>query len=641
MQLIRFLAVLFAFCSMCASAQAPVPAETSLPTLTRADAEAWLDGLVPNALAQGDLASAVVVIVKDGAVLVAKGYGYADVAKRTRVDPDTTLFRPGSISKLFTWTAVMQLVEADKLDLDKDINSYLDFSIPPFDGKPVTLRQLMSHSAGFEDVGKHLFAASAGRLMPLGDYLRKTLPPRRFAPGTVPAYSNYGTALAGYIVERASGQTWNDYVDQHVFAPLRMTHATFRQPLPAALAGDMAGSYLKASETAQPFELVGPAPAGSLSASGTDMARFMLAFLHDGSYDGGRILKPASVQQMHTPGFRPLPGLPAMGLGFLGDERNGQAIVGHMGDTEAFHSDLRLLAGPKVGLYLSIGGGGEKAAPLRRALYAGFMDRYFPAAVAALPAVATAREHADQLAGRYESSRASFSSFFAIANLLGQSTITRNDDDTLSVSAFRDAANQPKRWREIGDYLWQEVGGAARVSALVRDGRVVGVATSDIPPVMMLMPAPAARSAAWNVPLLTASLAVLVLAVVLWPVAALVRRRYGQPLLLAPALLRWRRLTLLAALANVALVVLWLTILASMDASIVALDGGIDTRLRLAQLLGLVSIAGAVAAAVYAIAGWRDGGGWRRYLRVLLALACVATAWFVVSLHTLSWSLRY
>jgi CubicO group peptidase (beta-lactamase class C family) len=630
MQLVRFLFLVFAVSIGIAPAQAA-------HELTRADAQAWLDGLVPNALAQGDLANAVVIVVKDGEVLVAAGYGHADVDKRTPVDPAATLFRPGSISKLFTWTAVMQLVEAGKLDLDADVNGYLDFPIPPFDGKPVTLRQLMSHSAGFEDTGKHLFAASADRLMPLGDWLKRTQPPRRFAPGTVPAYSNWGTALAGYIVERASGLAWDDYVEQRIFAPLGMRHATFRQPLPPALAPLMAGTYRGASQPARAFELVGPAPAGSLSVSGTDMARFMLAFLDDGHLEGGRILSPESVRQMHTPGFRPLPGLPAMGLGFIGDEHNGQTIFGHSGATEAFQSELRLLSGPKVGLFLSIGGG-EGTAALRRAIYDGFLDRYYPAPTLERPTVSTARAHGAELVGRYESSRSSFSGLFAIVNLLGQSTIAQSDDGTLTVSAFRDPAGNPKRWREVGDRLWQEVGGNAVMAARVENGRVVGVASSDVPPVMMLMPVSASRSAAWNVPLLIFAIAVLVLTAVLWPVAALVRRRYRQPVPVSPALAPWRRAALAAALVGVVLVGVWLSIIASVDATIVALDGGIDTRVRLAQLAGLAMIAGAAAATVYAVRGWREGGRW---LRIVLALACIAMAWFVVSLHTLGFALRY
>ena len=177
----------------------PVPAPAAMPAaepanaspqLTRADVEAWLDGFMPMSLKTSDIAGAVVVVVKDGAILVQKGYGYSDVEKRTPVDPERTLFRPGSVSKLFTWTAVMQLVEQGKLDLDADINQYLDFKIPARDGKPITLRNIMTHTSGFEEQAKGLIAREQDGVPELGAYLKEWTPDRIFAPGETPAYSN-------------------------------------------------------------------------------------------------------------------------------------------------------------------------------------------------------------------------------------------------------------------------------------------------------------------------------------------------------------------------------------------------------------------------------------------------------------------
>jgi CubicO group peptidase (beta-lactamase class C family) len=173
------------------------------PELTKVDADAWLDGFVPYAIQRGDIAGAVVVIVKDGQVLTQRGYGFADAAARKPVDPDTTMFRPGSVSKLFTWTSVMQLVEQGKLNLDADVNTYLDFKIPPRDGKPITLRNLMTHTPGFEEAVRGLIA-SGTTASPLDVVLKRWTPKRIFDAGTTPAYSNYATALAGYIVQRVS-----------------------------------------------------------------------------------------------------------------------------------------------------------------------------------------------------------------------------------------------------------------------------------------------------------------------------------------------------------------------------------------------------------------------------------------------------
>jgi len=176
----------------------PLPA----PAMVKSDVDAWLDGYMPYALLRGDAAGAVVVVVKDGKVLTQRGFGYADVGTRRRVDPETTLFRQASVSKLITWTAVMQLVEQGKIDLDRDINTYLDFRIPPFGGKPVTMRNLMTHTGGFDEVQRGLNSYDPKKIPSLGDALKRQVPYLIYAPGTTPAYSNYGTSLAGYIVER-------------------------------------------------------------------------------------------------------------------------------------------------------------------------------------------------------------------------------------------------------------------------------------------------------------------------------------------------------------------------------------------------------------------------------------------------------
>jgi CubicO group peptidase (beta-lactamase class C family) len=167
-----------------AAATAPSPA----PELTSADVNAWLDGFMPLALSNGDIAGAVVTITHNGQIIANRGYGYSNLETHTPVDPNTTLFRPGSISKLFTWTAVMQLVEADKIDLDADINTYIDFEIPAYQGQPLTMRNIMTHTSGFEEVIRDLISSDpATGQVALGDYLKNHIPARIYAPGTMPA----------------------------------------------------------------------------------------------------------------------------------------------------------------------------------------------------------------------------------------------------------------------------------------------------------------------------------------------------------------------------------------------------------------------------------------------------------------------
>src|SRR5271156_6003120 len=325
------LAAVSAFCFSAIFAQTPAPqqsmasaanARAAAPDssaskghdLTADDLGAFFDGLITEQIGHADIAGAVVAVVKDGKLLYAKGFGYADVAKKNPVNPETTMFRPGSISKTFTWTAVMQQVQAGKIDLDGDINQYLDFKIPDYDGKPVTMRQLMTHSEGFSDAAKDLIVTDPKRVKGLDVMLRGAVPARIFPPGVVPAYSNYGASLAGYIVQRVSGEPFDDYVAHHIFMPLGMTHSTFVQPLPGKFAADMSKGYRVASRPAGPYELVTLPPAGALATSGSDMARFMIAHLQDGTYQGQSILDAKTAELMHSPQFRPVPGLPAMAL---------------------------------------------------------------------------------------------------------------------------------------------------------------------------------------------------------------------------------------------------------------------------------------------------------------------------------------
>lgn len=205
----------------------------------RAELEAFLDGVVAAELAEKHVAGATVAIVKNGALFFAKGYGYADLEKRRPVIAEQTLFRIGSVSKLFTWTAAMQLAEQGKLDLNADVNQYLDFKIPATYPEPITLQHLMTHTAGFEEDPRELIGDDPAQLRSMANWLPRRMPGRVRPPGVYAAYSNWATGLAGYIVQRVSGESFEDYIEKHILHPLGMTRTSTRQPLEASLSGDM------------------------------------------------------------------------------------------------------------------------------------------------------------------------------------------------------------------------------------------------------------------------------------------------------------------------------------------------------------------------------------------------------------------
>lgn len=643
-------AVLVAMLAWCGLQANPAIAQHAL---TKQDVETYIDGFLPYALQRGDIAGAVVAVVKDGEVLLQKGYGVADVATGEPVDPNTTMFRPGSISKLFTATAVMQLVEAGKLDLDRDVNAYLDFRIPPAFDKPITLRNLLSHTAGFEDVYKNTWLTRAQATPSTQTYVQEALPPRIFSPGTMVAYSNYGMTLAGYIVQRVAGEPYETYVAKHIFAPLAMEHSTFVQPVPASLALTAPKGYVTASKPAAPFEFIGTVPAGALSSTGADMARFMLAHLGNGLGNGlgndrlgsAQILNPATAAQMHAPAFRPVPGLQAMSLGFYGEDRNGHRIIGHAGDLISFHADLHLLLDDNVGLFIAMNSLGKEVAStaVRTALFRGFVDRYFPAVLPQEPSLATAMEHGQHIVGRYQASRRAQSSFVSLGNLLTQGELVLSQDGTIGFSPLTGFSGEPKRWREVAPYVWREVNGTARLAA-ARDGEQVRfLFTDDAPPVAVWQPVPAAYRADWNLPLLVATLTILAITVVAWPISALIRRHYRRPLVLQRRDLWLYRLVRIVALLDLIVLAAWLAFLLAAASDLALLADASDPFLRLLQLMGIAGLLGLVPMIWHLLRAWRipGRGWWPRLSSSAIALACGATAWFTLGFHLLHVSLEY
>lgn len=397
------------------------------------DLETFMDGLMAAHLESHHIPGAALAIVQGDRILLAKGYGYADLKARTPVDPERTLFRPGSTSKLVTWTAVMQLVEQGRLDLNADVNAYLDFPIPATFPEPITLAHLLAHTPGFEDIGEGLFVLSADELLTLEAYLKRHLPARVFPPGQVSAYSNYGTALAGYIVQRVTGEPFESYVEKHIFEPLGMTASTFRQPLPAQLAPHLAGGYFYDNGVYRTggFEFISATPAGAMSAPALDMARFMMAHLQNGRLGDARILQEETAQRMHSQLFTPDPRLDGMAHGFMTMTVNGRRILHHAGDTPLFHTGLFLVPEEGVGLYVSYNALG--GALVRDALFRAFMDRYFPASFTPVNPPADAAQRAAQYVGEYHAARANYTTIEKVLQLLQPTLVQLTDEGTVRI----------------------------------------------------------------------------------------------------------------------------------------------------------------------------------------------------------------
>ena len=302
---------------------------------------AWFfDTVVPELMEKFHVVGAVVGVADGDETLLLRGYGSADLDSGASVDPETTLFRPGSISKLFTWTALMQLEEQGKLGTDDPVEKYLDFALPDTFDQPIRIIDLMNHTPGFEDRMIGLFVQDEELKQTLKDTVSRDIPMRVRPPGEEVSYSNYGTMLAGYIVQRISGIPYEEYVKKNILDPLGMSRSTFQQPPPADLAEDMATaySYKDGMYVPEKFEIVNGAPAGALSATASDILRFYRAYLNGGQLNGARILKAETVRRMREPSFRHDPRANGIAHGFFEIGTGDVKGFGHGGDTIFFHS---------------------------------------------------------------------------------------------------------------------------------------------------------------------------------------------------------------------------------------------------------------------------------------------------------------
>ena len=602
--------------------------------LTAEDVNAWLDGKLPDALKNGDIPGAGVTVVKDGQVVTTRGYGWADTGasggQPVAVDPQKSLFRVASVSKIPTSIAAMQLVEQGKVDLDADISAYLDFEIERRFDEPLTLRHLLTHSAGFEEHGS---------LTPTTDleaYVKNDPPAQVFAPGTTPGYSNYGMALAGYIVQRVSGQPFETYVREHVLEPAGMTTSTYEQPLPAGLAGSLGPGHTSAGEEVS-FELMGDFPAGSLTVSAPDFAAFMNAQLSRSP----KLLREETWEQMWSPGLgeerlgsRAKAG--EMGLGYFDLSRHGQRVVGHGGDIPGWHSQFELYPEEKTGIFISYNGdgnGSDSSNNLREDLAQGFADRYFPGDAVKASGSKDSAERARQVAGSYVPSRTFWTTFLsAWMPAYSSVSIEHTGDGKLKVDKTQ--------YVEVEPWVWRQVDGRGAIAAQVKDGKVVSLSQE---PAFTLLPTTLLQQAL--VPVFGVCLVLLLVVTVAWPVGALRRRRalkrgqeVGAPV---PWLTRVARgggvLALAAQLTWISLLVVIMT-----NSSTIT-DGSFTWLIpvaRCAQVLQALGVVAVIPAAADFVVSLRRRAGWRRVtMSAVLLAALVALAWWAWAGNALAPSL--
>ncbi len=489
-------------------------------------------------------------IVKDRQIIYAQGYGYADVENRTPVVADETLFRIGSCTKTFTAVAVMQMASQGKLDLNADVNTYLkDFSIPESYSRPMTLDNLLIHTAGFEvqdACGKSL-VTDPHNMVSLKDYITKDMPAIVRPPGEASSYSNYGYALAGYIVGEASNVSYDRYLEDNIFIPLDMMNTTTEQPVPDVLNSRLAKGYTYSdgSYKAGSFEYVVPYPAGSISATATDMAHYMIARLDGGKYDNHSILDESTAARMLTREYSNDPRLDGMAYGIVETDLNGKRALVKTGDTLLFHSEICLVPDEGLGIFVSFNGdGGAQAC---KNVIQGFFDRYYPASNLSTPVPMTGyQELASSYAGTYYSARTSYTTLEKIVGGLSQQyDVTANPNGTISLAS--------KTFVEVTPLYFEELNGTNRlVFREDADGTQYLFVGSD-PEGGSLVKAKWYQIMTFHLALLAVCLIIFISALIIWPVSWLLSRRKKKVSDRTQAIARWA--SAIACILNIGFVV--------------------------------------------------------------------------------------
>lgn len=400
------------------------PAEITSSTVAET-----VDPVIEQVLSREKGPGASFVLVQDSKVVYARDYGLAEVAGGRKVSPET-IWRIGSISKVFTATAVMQLVDRKLVDLDAPITRYIKrVAIPAGFDEPVTVRQLLDHTAGFDELRPGTQAETEAGVLPLSRFLEGRLVRIR-PPGRTTVYSTYGITLAGELVEEVSGLAFEEYLRRNIWSPLGMQRTFIT--VPKTMQSDVSVGYeVKGGvPVAQPWEWYHTTPASSVNSTAADMAKFLVAHLERGSLGSARLFSRAAAEEMHRQQATMHPSMPGFALGLYEDFYGLQRVLEHGGNMAGFSAMMLLVPDARTGFFVVNQGESSK---LRDEVKWAILEKFFPAArqrhpVPPLPPAD--RAHAEQFAGRYIPLMSCFSCQPIRAGSV--MTVTANPDGTVS-----------------------------------------------------------------------------------------------------------------------------------------------------------------------------------------------------------------
>lgn len=582
-----------------------------------AQLEAFMDGVVNTVMYQRRIPGAVVTVVKDGRVALNKGYGYADVEKKSPIDPERTLFRIASVSKTINATAVMQLVEQGKLDLNGEANALLKqynagFALPDHYPQKIRLLDLIDHTAGFDERAIGMSRLDKSKVPGLGTYLASRMPPQVMPPRATTSYSNHGVAVAGYLVELASGEPYSAYVRDHIFTPLGMTHS--RVEWEESIAGDIAQGYQVSGGGVKPvpYDHFCLPPAGAMLSSGADMAQFMLAHLQKGQLGDARILGETYINEMHRMQYEQDERIGAgLGVSFFVGTLNGHRFSEHGGDLNGFASRIWLMPDDGVGIFTSCN---VDDGTLRGAIAGQFMERYFsdPHKPDVAP-VDLAKESAKYI-GTYRNNRYARRSIEKLSTLMSELYLSSDGKGNLLLSS---SGGDPKKFTTMGNGVLLNVRENERATfRLGNDGAVTHLLTGGAAFERLKW----YEEARFHKAFIAVAIVLFASALVGWPILFLSRLRQTSAKQQAPAYYRvtaW----FFAGLGVLLLLALGVTLM-GMDQW--EFTYGMPERIIYLLMLPPVIVVGAALLVINTLAVWWRGywSAWGRVHYTLVTAAC-------------------
>ena len=586
----------------------------------------FFDGFFAREMVRWHIPGAAFVLVKDGKVIFSKGYGYANLAKKLPVVPEQTVFRVASISKVFTAVAALQVVERGKLNLCANVNRYLTgFKVDDPYPQPVTLAELLTHSAGLDDSVIGIAARRSSRVVPLGTFLARQIPPIMMPPGKIYSYSSFGVSLEGYLVQKTSGEPFDAYVEKNILHPLDMRDSGFQ--LTPHLAAHLATGYEyhRGSYVRQPIDYFNIGPAVGLYSTAADMSHFLIAQMDGGQYGGARILSEESVSEMLVRQFTDDPRLAGRTFGFYERFVNGSRAIGHGGNIRGFASLLILVPEGHVGFILVFN---RDESRFEEDFIQSFFDRFYPAKNNPMPA-GTLRLSAAELqkfTGNYRSNPYSRRTFEKLITLYWQFRITANPDGSLQFH-YPHEFMPSERWTALSpDYFLSSGGQGHAVFDFGGGGHVTHLFTDRD----SYEKIPWYGTVGFQVALVKALLLILLSGCVLWPAGWLVRRLLKKPSVQTAAR-GWARWTAAAlGLLNVFFIVEMLHLLIRMDDW--EFVYGVPAAIKALLWIPIVTTILTALALWFAVRAWkrRMWSVWGRLHYSLIAAAALAFVWFFV-----------